>query len=211
MTERRLVGSYGRANGSSVSGVTEFGWIVAVVASYLVGTFPSAQLVAGRAITRQGSGNPGASNTLRVAGRRAAVAVLALDLAKGAVPTLIALLVSGRPLAGMCWAAAVAGHVFPVTRRFRGGKGVATGAGGAIVLYPLISVALLPLFAVVTRLTGKASLGSLAIAAGLVVGVVVTGRPGWEVALTTVIVLLVVVRHSANISRLVRRREPSLR
>jgi len=191
--------------------VSELGWIVAVVASYLVGTFPSAQLVAGRLITQQGSGNPGASNTLRVAGRRAAASVLALDLAKGAVPTLVALTVSGRPLAGLCWAGAVAGHVFPVTRRFRGGKGVATGAGGALVLYPLISVALVPLFAVVTRLTGKASVGSLAIAAGLVVGVVVTGRPGWEVALTTVIVVLVVVRHAANISRLVRRREPSLR
>lgn len=191
--------------------MTELGWLVAVAASYLIGTFPSAHLVAGRTITEQGSGNPGASNTLRVAGRRAGAAVLLLDLAKGALPTLVALLVSGRPLAGLCWAAAVAGHVFPLTRRFRGGKGVATGAGGALVLYPLIAVVLVPLFVVVTRLSGKASLGSLAISIGLVAGVVLTGRPGWEVALTAVIALLVVVRHAANISRLVQRREPSLR
>ncbi|MGI9600986.1 MAG: glycerol-3-phosphate acyltransferase [Acidimicrobiales bacterium] len=191
--------------------MNELGWLIAAVVSYLIGTFPSAQLVAGRAVTRQGSGNPGASNTMRIAGRRAGAAVLALDLAKGAVPTLIALMVSGRGLAALCWAAAVAGHVFPVTRRFRGGKGVATGAGGAIVLYPLIGLVLAPLFVVVTRLTGKASLGSLAIAVGLVAGVVVTGRPTWEVVVTTAIVVLVVARHAANIARLVRRREPSLR
>jgi len=191
--------------------VTELAWVAAVVASYLVGTFPSAQLVAGRSITWEGSGNPGASNALRVAGRRAGAAVLLLDLVKGAVPTLIVLVAAGRPLAGACWAAAVLGHVFPAWRRFHGGKGVATGAGGALVLYPVIALVLLPVFAVVTRLSGKASLGSLAIAVGLVAGVAVTGRPGWEVVLTAGIVTLVVVRHAANISRLVRRREPSLR
>lgn len=188
----------------------EVGWIGAVVLSYVVGTFPSAQVVAGRAVTQQGSGNPGASNTLRVAGRRAGAAVLALDVAKGAVPTLVALLGSGRPLAATCWAAAVLGHVFPVTRRLRGGKGVATGAGGALVLFPMIALALVAVFVVVAGLFHKASVGSLAIALGLVAGVVVVGRPTWEFAIVAGIVALVVVRHAANISRLVHRREPSM-
>ena len=189
----------------------EVGSVAAVLASYLVGTFPSAQRVAGRTITAEGSGNPGASNALRVAGRRAGALVLALDLAKGALPTLAALLISGRLLAVACWAAAVAGHVFPGTRRLRGGKGVATGGGGALVLYPVVSMFLLVVFAVVARVSGKASLGSLAIALGLVGGVMVAGRPAWEIAVVIVIVAVVVVRHAANISRLVHGRESSLR
>ena len=185
-------------------------WVAAALGSYLLGTFPSAQLVAGRTITSSGSGNPGASNTLRVAGRKAAAVVLLLDLAKGLVPTATALAVSGRPLAAVCWGAAVLGHVFPVTRGFRGGKGVATASGGAFALYPLISMVLIALFVVVIRLGGKASVGSLAIAFGLIAAVVVTGRPLWETAVVAAIAALVVIRHAKNISRLVHHGEPSV-
>src|SRR5690349_18914145 len=104
-------------------------WIVVAVGAYAAGTFPTAQLVGrrlGRDPTREGSGNPGATNVYRTAGRRAGLMVALGDVAKGAVPTAVGYLVDGRPLATVAWAAAVAGHVAPVTRRLRGGKGVAT-------------------------------------------------------------------------------------
>jgi acyl phosphate:glycerol-3-phosphate acyltransferase len=185
---------------------------VLVVGAYLIGTFPTAQLVGGRRgvdPTRSGSGNPGATNVLRTAGRRAGALVFLGDVGKGAIPTAVGLAVGGRPLGVACWAAAVLGHVFPLTRRLRGGKGVATAGGGALVLYPLVGLVLLAIFALVVRVSRTASIGSIAIAAVLPVLLVVTGRPGWEVAVAAGVSVLVVVRHAENIQRLVRRDERS--
>jgi glycerol-3-phosphate acyltransferase PlsY len=188
--------------------------LVAVPLAYLVGMLPSAQLVARRAghdPTSEGSGNPGASNVLRIAGRRAGAAVLALDAGKGAVPTGLALALSGRPLAAACWTAAALGHVFPVVRRLRGGKGVATVAGGAVVLYPLVSVGLLVVFAAVAGLGRRPSVASLTVAVLLPLAVAATGRPAWEVAVAAVLSALVVVRHAGNIRRLARGEEQAIR
>src|SRR4051794_41765478 len=98
-----------------------------------MGTFPSAILVARRRgvdPTATGSGNPGASNVYRTAGKRAGLIVALADLAKGAIPAGVGWAAAGRPVGFACWIAAVLGHVFPATRRFRGGKGVATASGG---------------------------------------------------------------------------------
>jgi acyl phosphate:glycerol-3-phosphate acyltransferase len=184
-----------------------------VALAYLVGTLPTAQLV-GRRIgvdpSRAGSGNPGASNVYRLGGRRAGAVVLLVDLLKGVVPTAIALGLGGRPLGVACALAAVCGHVLPVTRGFRGGKGVATAGGAALVLWPLPSVVLAVVFVVAARLVGIASVGSLAMAVGLPVLVALTGRPGWEIAASASLALIVVVRHRENIRRLGRGDERSL-
>ncbi|HUP75625.1 MAG TPA: glycerol-3-phosphate acyltransferase [Acidimicrobiales bacterium] len=180
-------------------------WIVVTAGAYGVGTFPTAQIVGrriGRDPTREGSGNPGATNVYRTAGRRAGLLVGLVDVLKGAAPAAVGYLVDGRPLATVAWAAAVAGHVLPVTRWLRGGKGVATAAGGAAVLHPLIALALGVVFVVVARATRRASLGSLAIAVLLPVGVAITGRPAWEVGAAAAIGALVLVRHAANLRRL---------
>jgi glycerol-3-phosphate acyltransferase PlsY len=188
--------------------------VALVVGAYLLGTFPSAQLVgAARGVdpTRAGSGNPGASNVLRTAGRRAGALVFAADVAKGAIPTAIALAVDDRGLAVACWAAAVLGHVFPLTRRLRGGKGVATAGGGALVLHPLVGVVLLAVFAAVVAVTRTASIGSLVIAMLLPVLVAVAGRPWWEVVAAAAVSVLVLCRHAGNIQRLAHRAEPTFR
>jgi len=180
-------------------------WLAVAVGAYGLGTFPTAQIVGrrlGRDPTREGSGNPGATNVYRTAGRRAGVLVGVVDVLKGAVPTGIGYLVDGRPLATVAWIAAVAGHVLPLTRRLRGGKGVATAAGGAAVLHPLVALALAAVFAVVARATRKASIGSLAIAVLLPVGVAIAGRPAWEVVAAAALGALVLVRHGANLRRL---------
>jgi len=180
-------------------------WIVVTVGAYGVGSFPTAQIVGrrlGRDPTREGSGNPGATNVYRTAGRRAGALVGVVDVCKGAAPTALGYLVDGRPLATVAWIAAVAGHVLPLTRRLRGGKGVATAAGGAAVLHPFVALALGIVFAVVARTTHRASLGSLAIAVLLPVGVAVHGRPAWEVVAASALGALVLVRHGANVRRL---------
>ena len=181
-----------------------------VVLAYFLGTLPSAHLVAGRSgvdPTQEGSGNPGATNVYRTAGMRAGVAVFMADLGKGMLATAIGLVGDGRSLGLACWAAATLGHVAPVTRRFRGGKGVATGGGGALVLFPVVGVAIVAMFTLVARLSGKASLASISICVALPLGVAVTGR-GWsEFAVAVVICALVLVRHRGNIRRLATGRE----
>jgi acyl phosphate:glycerol-3-phosphate acyltransferase len=97
--------------------------------------------------------------------------------------------------------------VFPLTRRLRGGKGAATAGGGTLVLYPLIGVVLLAVFALVVKVTRTVSLGSVAIAVLLPVLVAVTGRPGSEVAAAGAVSVLVVIRHAGNIQRLALRQE----
>jgi glycerol-3-phosphate acyltransferase PlsY len=113
--------------------------VAAIVVAYGVGTLPTAILVAGRHgvdPTSAGSGNPGATNVLETVGARAGALTLVGDLAKGAAAAGLGWAVDGRMLAVLCGAAAVLGHVAPVTRRFRGGKGVATGVGMTLATFP---------------------------------------------------------------------------
>lgn len=184
-------------------------WLLVPLA-YAAGTFPSAPLV-GRVVghdpTREGSRNPGASNMYRIAGRNAGVIVLLADVIKGLVPTLFALLVSGRPIAAACGVAAVLGHIFPATRGFQGGKGVATYGGMTVVLWPWVGAVALAVWLLALRLGGKASIGAL-VAMPLIAGLVVlAGRPGWEVVVAVAMAGLIIIRHRENISRLVRGEE----
>lgn len=187
-------------------------WLL-VVPAYLLGTFPTAILVGrreGRDPTREGSGNPGASNTYRTMGRRAGATVLLGDAAKGAIAAGMGLATGNRALGVACGLAAVLGHVAPATRRFHGGKGVATGAGAVAVLLPVPALGLALVWAVAVRVTGAASAGSVAVAVGLPVAAALAGRPPGEVAAFAACSLLVVVRHRENIDRLRRGEEHSL-
>ena len=182
---------------------------VLVIASYALGTFPTARLVVGRAI-EGGSGNPGASNAYRTAGRRKGLLVLLGDAAKGAAATAMGYATGGRTLAFACGAAAVAGHIVPVTRPRHGGKGVATAAGMATVLFPQIAPASALAWIIGAKATGKASVGSLAAVVVLPVGVALTGRPAWELAATLAVGAAVVLRHTSNLKALARGEERTL-
>ena len=184
-----------------------------VAAAYLLGTFPTATLVTRRRgvdPTRAGSGNPGATNVLRVAGRRAGAAALVGDVLKGAVPAAVGWAVGGHALGVACGVAAVVGHVLPVTRRFRGGKGVATAAGMAVVLFPAAAAVAIAGFAVAVALSRTASLGSVVAAVLLPVAATAFGAPGGEVAALAGCAALIVVRHRENIDRLLRGTERRL-
>ena len=179
--------------------------------AWLLGTFPSAGLVArarGVDIAGEGSGNPGASNVARLLGWKYGALVLLADFAKGALATGVGLAIDGRPGAYALGAAAVVGHTFPLYRK--GGKGVATAGGMLTVLFPVISIGLALLWVVVARVANKASLASLLITVLFPVCVAISGYDLWEVAVTGGLAMLIIVRHAANIRRLLGRSEMDL-
>lgn len=187
--------------------------VILIVVAYLLGTFPSATLIAranGVDISTVGSGNPGAANVTRALGWRKGVWVYVLDTLKAAIATGLALGLDGRPLAYWCGIAAVVGHMFPVFRGFRGGKGVACGSGVVVVLHPLVAPFTLALWWIVTRLTGKAAIGSLATVAAVPVGMVVLGRPLWEFFAIAALSAIILGKHWKNFRRIIRREEPAL-
>jgi glycerol-3-phosphate acyltransferase PlsY len=185
--------------------------VLLVPVAWLLGTFPSAGLVArahGRDVMREGSGNPGTSNIARMLGWRAAALVLLCDFAKGAIAAGLGYWVGGRPGAFALGVAAILGHTFPLYRK--GGKGIATGAGALVVLYPVIVVVLAVVWVVVARVLHKASLASLVCTVAFPVAVVIGAYAPWEIAIIGCLAVLVVARHAANIRRLLRREEADL-
>lgn len=138
--------------------------VASLVAGYLVGTFPTADLVAriatrGRVDIRAvGSGNPGGFNTMRSIGSAWGVAVIAVDLAKGVGAGFLGQLIGGDSGGYAAATAAVAGHVFPVWSHFRGGKGVATTGGAMLAVFPAffpVQVAVMAVAALALRRSGR--------------------------------------------------------
>jgi acyl phosphate:glycerol-3-phosphate acyltransferase len=182
--------------------------------AYLLGTFPSASWIAranGIDISTFGSGNPGASNVTRALGWRKGIWVYVLDALKGAIATGLGLAIDGRPLAYWCGAVAVVGHMFPVFRQFRGGKGVATASGVLLVLHPIVAPFACVLWWIVTKVTGKAVIGSVVALALVPVGLALLGRPAWEFLAIAGLSVIILAKHWKNFGRLIRREEPELR
>jgi glycerol-3-phosphate acyltransferase PlsY len=187
--------------------------IVWIIVSYLIGSVPSGVLVAkvfgGRDPRSVGSGNIGATNVSRVLGKKAGLITLAFDVLKGFVPTFLAVVALepqwGAPAVGL---AAFIGHVFPLYLGFKGGKGIATGAGVFLAVMPLGLVGALVFFALVfwrTRLVALASMVS-SLTLPVMAGLLEAGRP--IVALATCVAALAVYKHKENIRRLVAGTEP---
>jgi glycerol-3-phosphate acyltransferase PlsY len=189
------------------------GVLLLVPVAYLVGTFPTAALVAratGHDVLREGSGNPGASNVYRLAGWKAGLIVLVGDVAKGVVPSAVGLALDGHRGAYLLGFAAVVGHVLPVTLRFRGGRGVATAAGALAVIYPLIALVLAVGWFVIARGLRKASVASIVATVAFPVLVALTGNAWGDVLITSALALVVLARHASNLRRLFRGEEPGL-
>ena len=192
----------------------ELGGVLLVILAYFAGSFPTASIVgmiSGHDPAKEGSGNPGASNVYRTSGATYGLITVVVDVLKGLVPVLATLALVGRPWAAVVWASATIGHVVPFGRWMRGGKGVATGGGGALPLFPLLSLALVAVFFVVVRITRRASVGSLAIAVLMPIGVTFVRVHDVELVASVVVSAIVLVRHRSNIVRLLRGSELELR
>ena len=181
--------------------------LVFVAGGYLLGSIATAVLVSralGTADPRSGgSGNPGATNVLRLAGRRAAALTLAGDVVKGVVPVLAARAADLPPgEVAMVGLAAFLGHLYPAFFGFRGGKGVATALGALLGMEPLLGAGVLATWIVAAGVSRYSSLAAL-VASVLAPGYawVLSGHPG-VVGAVSVMAALLVWRHRANIRRL---------
>ena len=136
-----------------------------MLSAYLVGSIPFSYIVARRRgvdVRTVGSGNVGATNVMRSVGRGAGLAAFALDFLKGAAATLVAMSIErDGALPALAAATAVLGHMYPVWLRFRGGKGVATGAGAFLPIAPVPTIAALVAFGLALAATRYVSVGSL--------------------------------------------------
>jgi glycerol-3-phosphate acyltransferase PlsY len=179
---------------------------ITVLAGYLLGSLPFgywAGRLRGIDLRLAGSGNTGATNAMRVLGVKVGVPVMALDVGKGVAAVLLARALTGSDLVPvLAGAAAVAGHMYPLFLGFKGGKGVATGAGTMFALVPMIGLAALALWLSVSLATRYVSIGSVVTAVAYPAAAFVTGQP-WPVRLFALGTgLWIIWRHRANIARL---------
>jgi acyl phosphate:glycerol-3-phosphate acyltransferase len=181
--------------------------LLAVLAAYLMGSIPFAQLLSRRRgidLRRVGSGNVGATNVLRTLGVRPAVLAMMLDAVKGTVAVLIAQrLTNGVAAPVAAGLASMIGHVYPVWLRFRGGKGVATAAGAFAVLTPVAAAVAAGVFLLTVAFTRFISVGSMVAALTLAGWAIASDAPTIVGIGAAVGAALVLIGHRANVLRLV--------
>ncbi len=201
-------------------------WL-ALVPSYLLGAVPFGfvlcKLLRGIDLREFGSGNIGSTNAMRALGKPLGVVAFLLDFAKGAVPVLVFAPLGARWagaqsasgwLAVGCGAAAVCGHVWPVYLRFRGGKAVATGCGAIAAIDPIVVLGGAVAWVLALLVTRYASVASIAMTLAFPLlaawRAAQRGEGGELVWGTAALALLVLVRHRANLGRLMAGTEPRI-
>lgn len=190
--------------------------IAAIVLAYLIGSLSSAIILcklAGLPDPRsEGSGNPGATNVLRIGGKKLAATVLFIDVVKGVLPVTIVSL-AGFDLA---WVTATAfavflGHLYPVFFQFKGGKGVATALGGFLALSPLLGGAILLswlLVFIISRISSLSAIIAASLAPLYSMWLINSLEARWIIFVMTTMLL---IRHKSNIKRLLSGEESNLK
>lgn len=197
---------------------------VSFILAYLLGSIPTAVWVGkkfhGIDVREHGSGNAGATNTIRVLGWKTGIPVLIFDLAKGWLATMLPVFLGAtehstpaetnlKIIAGMI---AITGHILPVFAGFRGGKGVASAFGVLLALHPYLTLASIAVFLVVFFITGIVSISS--ILAGLsfpvfLFAIFSTPSPVFKI-FSVVVAIAMIITHRKNIGRLFRGEEKRL-
>lgn len=184
-----------------------------ILVAYLAGSIPVGSLVAQRVggpdLRSVGSGRTGGTNALRALGRKWAAVVVLGDLLKGALPVLMARVVTGDPVVEvLCGGAAVAGAIWSIFAGFRSGRGVGTGVGTMLVIQPLAVLLAAPVFILVILITRYVSLGSLLASAALFPAMLlflllVPETPLPYVVYSAVGAVFIWLAHADNIDRLI--------
>ena len=185
--------------------------VMTVLAAYFLGNISPAILI-GRAkgvdIKKEGSGNAGTTNVLRVLGKKAAVATLLIDVLKGTFAVILGGILMGEQVAFYCVAAVFCGHVWPIFFGFKGGKGVATAFGALMGLDYRIGLTALAVVIVGVLISKRMSFGSI-------LGAVTFPVIAWYfnpdfIYIGTVMAVLIIIKHRANLGRLIRGEEPKI-
>jgi glycerol-3-phosphate acyltransferase PlsY len=185
--------------------------IAAIVISYFLGNISPAILI-GRAmgvdIRKEGSGNAGTTNVLRVLGKKAAAATLAIDILKGVAAVLLGAYAGGTEIAMACGLAALIGHIWPMVFQFRGGKGIATAFGIILTLEPFLGLIEAAIALICLLISKRVSVSNLAAAACLPF-LAYSFHP-YYLPLTAAMAVIVIFKHRANIKRLAKGTEPKI-
>lgn len=180
--------------------------------AYLFGSIPSGYVLgklSGVDVRQVGSGNVGATNVARAAGKRLGILTLLADTLKGMAPVAIGLWMHLPPEAVAAVAsAAFLGHLYPIFLKFRGGKGVATGLGALLVIAPLATMLLVGVFVAVVFPTRLVSLSSIIAAALAPAALWLFFQPPPIVWMGAFLAAMIVWRHRGNIQRLLAGTEP---
>lgn len=181
------------------------GFLLMLLICYLIGSIPCGYLIGKRNkvdIRRYGSGNIGATNAFRVLGTQLGLLVLFCDAVKGFLPVLIVNNIFG-PIWGVgAGLAAIVGHNWSIFLGFRGGRGVATGAGVLIALMPGVVVIALAVWVLVVLISGYVSLASIIAALSVPIIALILHIPWVYFIFAIPAPILVVIRHLPNIRRL---------
>lgn len=186
-------------------------FIIWVTAAYFIGNI-SPSILLGKAsgidIKKEGSGNAGTTNALRVLGKKAALITLVIDIGKGFLAVWLGMHFGDYTIGTMCAAAVFCGHIWPCFYNFKGGKGVATAFGAILSVNWILAITLLAIVAAGLLLSRRMSVGSILGAAAFPF-VCLLLEPGFfRVGL--VMALIVIFKHRANIKRLIKREEPRM-
>jgi acyl phosphate:glycerol-3-phosphate acyltransferase len=188
-------------------------FVIGFLIAYLIGSVPFGLILTRLAgagdVRRIGSGNIGATNVLRTGRKGLALATLALDLLKGALPVWLAHRYLGPDMAVVVGLGAVLGHCFPLWLRFRGGKGVATAAGVVLVLTPAVAAIAVAVFLLAVLATRYVSLGSILGAVAAAPAAYLMGHVQ-AAELYLLLALIIVLKHAGNIRRLTQGNEARL-
>ena len=184
-------------------------FLLSVLVAYAIGNIsPSIMLAKARGIDikKEGSGNAGTTNALRVMGKKAGVITLVVDVLKGTCAVLLGGLIGGYTAQMLCVVAVFCGHVWPALYRFKGGKGVATAFGALMGLNPLLGLSALAIVLIGVLVSKRMSVGSIlgalcfpALAYFLEPDFIIPG---------SILALIIIIKHRANIGRLFRGEEP---
>jgi len=186
--------------------------LILILLAYLVGSIPFGLIlskhIAKRDIRSAGSGNIGATNVMRVLGKKLGVLTLMFDILKGAIFVILAEVVTHSEIwASLAGLAAFLGHLYPIYLKFRGGKGVATSVGIFLFLAPYALLVDIVIFLLVVYQTRYVSLGSIIAAALLPVILLVFSYSYVYVILAVIMGGFIILRHRDNIQKLRQGRE----
>lgn len=200
-------------DGTSSGRLAAYGaiFIAMVLIAYFIGNISPSTLQAkarGIDIKKEGSGNAGTTNALRVMGKKAGAITLIVDVLKGTLCVVLGNLVCGHLCAMLCVVAVMLGHVWPVVYKFKGGKGVATAFGALTGLNPLLGVSALGIVVIGVLVSRRMSVGSEL--GALTFPIVCYFLEPDFLYLGCVLALIILVKHRANIARLFRGEEPKL-
>lgn len=191
--------------------------LLALAVSYILGGFLGGALAAklkGIDLRRHGSGSMGATNVLRTMGPFLAVVTLLIDVAKGLGAVAVGRWTGVPGLDAVCGTLVIAGHNWPISASFRGGKGIATTLGTMILLAPKAPPILVPLWVLLVLPTRIVSLGSIAasVTFPVLVAIFYHGQAGfaWVMTYAVLAALMAVYQHRENIARLRRGTENRL-